>query len=85
MKTKIKYLKTNPAVMCKEIEDFIRDSMKKLKRNGAVIGLSGGLDSAAAAMLAVRSLGKEKVGLLYMPEKDSNPIHGKTQSARRPS
>ena len=51
--------------------------MRELKRMGAVIGLSGGLDSAVAAVLAVRSLGKDKVHLLYMPERDSNPIHGK--------
>lgn len=70
-------LKTDLPAMSKRIEEFILHSMKDLKRDGAVLGLSGGLDSAAAAMLCVRSLGKEKVHLIYMPERDSNPMHGK--------
>ena len=41
---------------------------------GAVIGLSGGLDSAIAAKLTVRSLGAENVHLINLPEKDSNTI-----------
>ena len=75
MTVKLLNIQTNPAAMCEEIEQFIRSSMKHLNRKGAVIGLSGGLDSSVVAMLAVRSLGKEKTRLLYMPEKDSNPIH----------
>jgi len=75
IKNKISNFQTDAQLLCKQIEDFIRDSMKNLKRNGAVIGLSGGLDSAVTAALTVRSLGKENVHLLYMPEKDSNPIH----------
>ena len=70
-------LQTNALKICKEIEAFIYVSMKNLKRDGAVLGLSGGLDSAVVAMLAVRSLGREKVHALYLPEKDSNPIHRK--------
>ncbi len=75
MKNKISNFQTDAQLLCKQIEDFVRDSLKNLKRNGAVIGLSGGLDSAVTAALTVRSLGKENVHLLYMPEKDSNPIH----------
>ncbi len=60
---------------CKDIEKFIKDSMLKMKRDGAVIGLSGGLDSAVTASLTVRSLGADKVHLLNLPERDSKPIH----------
>jgi len=77
MKTKILNLQTDTASFCEQIENFIRDSSWNLKRSGAVIGLSGGLDSAVTAVLTVRSLGKENVHLIYMPEKDSNPIHRK--------
>jgi NAD+ synthase len=49
--------------------------MLKLNRDGAVLGLSGGLDSAVIATLTVRSLGPEKVHLLNLPERDSKPIH----------
>ena len=60
---------------CKDIEKFIKESMLKMKRDGAVIGLSGGLDSAVAATLTVRSLGVDKVHLLNLPERDSKPVH----------
>jgi NAD+ synthase len=56
-------------------EQFIFQKLDDLGRNGAVLGLSGGLDSAVAAALAVRALGREKVQLLYLPERDSNPLH----------
>lgn len=75
MTTKLMNFQTDSSSICREVEDFIHDSMKNLKRNGAVIGLSGGLDSAVVAMLAVRSLGSENVHLLYLPEKDSDPVH----------
>ena len=77
MKTKIMIMQTDPGAMCTEIEDFIRDSFVNLKCSGAVIGLSGGLDSAVTAMLTIRSLGKEKVQLVNLPERDSNPLHCK--------
>jgi NAD+ synthase len=57
------------------ISDFIREmTLRKFKRRGAVIGLSGGIDSAVIAELCVRALGKDKVLALFLPEKESNPI-----------
>ena len=57
------------------ISDYIREmTLKKFKRKGAVIGLSGGIDSAVIAELCVRALGKDKVLGLLLPEKESNPI-----------
>ncbi|QEE15139.2 NAD(+) synthase [Promethearchaeum syntrophicum] len=61
--------------LCKTIEAKIRTTLKNLHRDGAVIGLSGGLDSAIAAKLTVRSLGANKVHLINLPEKDSKKIH----------
>jgi NAD+ synthase len=74
---KLLEIPTDPPIICEEIETFIRNTMTKLKREGAVIGLSGGLDSAVAATLIVRSLGKEMVHLLNLPERDSKKIHRK--------
>jgi NAD+ synthase len=51
--------------------------MIELGRDGAIVGLSGGLDSAVTATLTVRSLGSDKVQLFNLPEKDSKPIHQK--------
>ncbi len=43
-----------------------------LRRRGAVIGLSGGIDSSVVAALCVRALGAERVFGLFMPERDSS-------------
>jgi NAD+ synthase len=45
--------------------------VRRLKRRGVVVGLSGGIDSSATAGLAARALGKERVVGLLMPEADS--------------
>ena len=44
-----------------------------LKRRGAVIGISGGIDSSVSAALCVRALGPERVLGLLIPEADSAP------------
>jgi len=50
----------------------IRESLfRRLRRKGAVLGLSGGIDSSVAAALCVGALGKERVLGLFMPEADS--------------
>jgi NAD+ synthase len=56
-----------------EIEEFIKSKVESLKRRGVVLGLSGGLDSTVVAYLSVRSLGKDKVFALFLPERDSSP------------
>ena len=45
----------------------------QLKRKGAVIGVSGGIDSTVVAFLCARALGKERVVALFTPEADSSP------------
>lgn len=44
-----------------------------LKRKGAVIGISGGIDSSVSLALAVRALGSDNVLGIMLPEKDSSP------------
>jgi NAD+ synthase len=68
-------LQHNIPEICSNIETFIDETMSKLNREGAVMGLSGGLDSAVTATLTVRSIGANKVHLLNLPERDSKPIH----------
>jgi NAD+ synthase len=54
------------------IEQRLREGLSKdLKRRGLVVGLSGGVDSTVTAALAVRSLGKNRVFGLLMPERHS--------------
>jgi NAD+ synthase len=52
---------------------FLRENViRRFKRKGVVIGLSGGIDSTTCAGLAVRALGKDRVFGLLMPERDSS-------------
>ena len=44
-----------------------RDYVRKCGFSRAVVGLSGGIDSALTAYIAVRALGKENVILIFMP------------------
>ncbi len=55
------------------ITRFIRQQTLAMRREGAVVGLSGGIDSALSAELCVRALGREKVFGLILPERESNP------------
>lgn len=50
-----------------EIIGFIRDYYKRENLKGAVIGISGGKDSAVVAGLFVKALGKENVTGVWMP------------------
>jgi NAD+ synthase len=50
-----------------------RDVARSLRRRGAVVGLSGGIDSSVVAALCVRALGARRVLGLLMPEADSSP------------
>lgn len=59
------------------ISSFIKQQTITMKRDGIVLGLSGGIDSALSAELSVKAIGKEKVIGLILPEKDSNPISAK--------
>ena len=47
--------------------------LKRFKKRGAVVALSGGIDSSVVGALCVRALGKERVLGLLLPEKDSAP------------
>jgi len=56
------------------IWEFIRRQAVALRREGAVIGLSGGIDSALCATLCVQALGRKRVFGLILPERDSSPV-----------
>jgi NAD+ synthase len=57
----------DPALAISFIEDWIREEMKRSSASGAVIGLSGGIDSAAAAALLRRACGRDGVLAVIMP------------------
>src|SRR4030043_1645462 len=59
----------------KNIIDFIRKYIKDINKQGAVVGLSGGIDSALVLKLCVKALGSENVIAVMLPERDSSPKH----------
>jgi NAD+ synthase len=62
------------AAESKRIEAALREMVgQKLHKRGAVIGVSGGIDSAVCAALAARALGPERVHALLMPGRNSSP------------
>ncbi|MGZ2368742.1 NAD(+) synthase [Ancylomarina sp. YFZ004] len=64
----------NAELICNEICEKLRADVKnQLKRRGAVIGISGGIDSSVVFALTTRALGKENVLGVLMPERDSSP------------
>ncbi|WP_456422961.1 NAD+ synthase [Thermococcus sp.] len=50
-----------------KLTSFIQEKVDDSKASGVVIGVSGGIDSATTAYLAVKALGKERVLGLIMP------------------
>jgi len=57
-----------------EISIWIRDTLSQvLKRQGAVVGISGGIDSAVVATLCVNALGAKRVIGIALPERESSP------------
>lgn len=60
-------LRIDLALAKREIANFIRTKVKETDKGGAVVGLSGGIDSSTVATLCVSSLGAKNVLGLIMP------------------
>jgi len=68
-------------ILLRDIEfvvDSICDKLKQnvyqtLRRKGAVVGISGGIDSSVTLAIAVKALGAENLLGIMLPEKDSSP------------
>ena len=75
MKFSLDVLKIDPAEEVRKVADFVVEQTRKVyRRQGVIVGLSGGVDSAVMAALAVEAVGKDRVVGLVLPEKESNPI-----------
>lgn len=67
-------LKLDAEAEIERISNWIRETvMKDLRKRGAVLGLSGGIDSSVTVALCARALGPAKVTGIFMPEHDSDP------------
>ena len=61
--------------MLDNITDNLRQFFQQTGKTKAVFGLSGGVDSALTAKLAVMALGKENVTALILPNNKLNQDH----------
>jgi NAD+ synthase len=67
------FLNLNYGKVAKTITGFISAQVKLRKKDGIVIGLSGGIDSSVCLLLACRALTSHSVIGLSMPEKHVTP------------
>ena len=65
-------LKIDCATEAGRIAAFIKGQLQSMHRKGIVIGISGGVDSALAAALSVKAIGKDRVLGLILPDKESS-------------
>jgi NAD+ synthase len=72
MDLKLEQLQIDPEAVSQQLEGFIKASVSNFKREGVIVGLSGGLDSSVVLVLSVAALGSGKVLGLIMPERDSS-------------
>jgi NAD+ synthase len=66
------HLRINTDVATRILSGFIADEIAKSGLKRAVLGLSGGIDSAVSAYLSVRALGAPNVLAVRMPYKSSS-------------
>jgi len=60
------------AVVSVAQESIRKTVLHRLRRRGAVVGLSGGIDSSVTAAICVRALGRDRVFAVMMPESESS-------------
>jgi len=70
-------LNLDPAKETERIVSFLQQNIRQNMRRGAVVGISGGIDSAVVLALSVRAFGPGRVVAVMMPDQDSDPISEK--------
>jgi len=74
MSLKDRLLAIDPATESTRVIALLQDQVRKvMRRQGGVVGVSGGVDSSVVLALCVRAFGPERVAAVMMPEKDSDP------------
>ena len=66
-------LHLNAELAVQALVSFIKDAVETTRSEGVVVGLSGGVDSALSAALAVGALGPERVHAFMLPHRTSSP------------
>jgi NAD+ synthase len=74
MQFRLNMLDIDPQLEAERIVSALQKTVRNpLRRSGAVLGISGGVDSSVVLALCVRAFGKDRVTALMLPEKDSSP------------
>ena len=66
-------LAIDTAVARRVIAEFIREQLRQAGFQRAVLGLSGGVDSALVAYLVAEAIGADKLHAVLMPYRSSSP------------
>jgi NAD+ synthase len=68
----------NISINCEKTEPliikFIQNHVKKARLNGAIVAVSGGIDSAVTLHITTKALGQNYVTPITMPERDVTPV-----------
>ena len=67
-------LRIDDAAETHRIVQWLKENMRGFHRSGAVLGISGGIDSSVCLALCVEAFGPERVVPLLLPDKDSDPV-----------
>lgn len=68
------WLNIDPAAETERLCDRLRQGVfGTMKKQGGVVGISGGIDSSVVLALAARAFGPERVVGVLLPERESNP------------
>lgn len=66
---KIKYPELLIDKICKKLKE---DVFRRFRRQGGIVGISGGIDSSVTLAIAARAMGPERVTGVLLPEQDSS-------------
>lgn len=66
-------LHIDAAAETERIVRWMKETVRGFRKQGGVVGISGGIDSSVCLALAVRAYGPERVVALLLPDRDSDP------------
>jgi NAD+ synthase len=66
-------LDVQPELVTRMLASFLHEEVEAAGLSRAVVGLSGGIDSAVSAALSARAFGPENVLCVLLPHRQSNP------------
>lgn len=66
-------IKIDPAIEVERIVRGLKETIINFHKKGAVVGVSGGIDSSVVLVLCAKALGNDRVFAIMLPERESSP------------